>query len=265
MLDFSNLPLPSQFEEIQYRLEASFLEAVNILPQNHKTHFTDSKFSGYPYLPKSLNYPKNIEGNYMIFLAQINFEQITSLELFPSQGILQFFISPTITNALVHEDIFQQYFKVRYYPKVLPEKELTVDFSFLPENIMENSPIKREMALGFQHTYEPVSATDYRLKKFVSEQELLLHLEDGRTLEEYYFEQFLGAHHKIGGYPYFIHTDTRKSSTFLKRYDTLLLQIISDDEQGIMWGDSGILKFFINSKKLKQRDFSDIYFQVEQY
>lgn len=266
MLDFSNhFPLPSQFKSIQYRLEASKLNTINIFPQNCKTSFTDSKFSGLPYLPKYKNYPKDLDGNPFLFLAQINFAQLDSFNPFPSKGILQFFISPTLTNYLVSEDIFQRYFKVRYYPNILPETELITDFSFLLKNGAEVSTIKNEMSLMFKNTIEPVSAMDYRLNNYISEHDLNLYLEDGRTLEEYYFENFLGAEHKIGGYPYFIHADSRKSSALLKRYDTLLLQIVSDDEQGIMWGDSGILKFFINSKKLAEQDFSDIYFQAEQY
>ncbi|WP_449443775.1 DUF1963 domain-containing protein [Ureibacillus acetophenoni] len=51
----------------------------------------------------------------------------------------------------------------------------------------------------------------------------------------------------------------------MRRFDTLLLQIISNDEENIMWGDSGIIKFFINKQKLLNLDFSDIYFIAEQY
>jgi uncharacterized protein YwqG len=263
-LDFSYLlRLPSQFEGIRTRLEASVLKAINILPTIQQTNFTDSKFAGYPYLPKTMKYPKDIDGNYLILLAQINFEQCHSFHPFPSRGILQFFISPSLAKYQLTEEIFQHYFKVRYYPNILPEHELVTDFSFLPN--FAYSPIRNEMSLRFIYTVEPVSAMDYRLTKYISHSDLNKQLHDGRTLEEHYFEHFLGAEHKIGGYPYFIHQDTRTHSTLLKRYDTLLLQMVSDDEQNIMWGDSGIIKFFINSKKLAQCDFTDIYLQAEQY
>ncbi|TQE90415.1 DUF1963 domain-containing protein [Ureibacillus terrenus] len=263
-LDFSHsLSLPSQFEGIRTRLEASTLRAINIIPKIQRTQLTDSKFSGYPYLPKIMNYPKDIDGNYLIFLAQINFEQVQSFYPFPSSGILQFFISPSLLTYQMSEGIFQHYFKVRYFPKILPEEELITDFPFLKS--FSYSPIKNQMALRFLNKIEPVSAMDYRLKQYISHLDLTKQLPDGRTLEEHYFEHFLGAEHKIGGYPYFIHHDMRSNSKLLKRYDTLLLQIVSDDEQNIMWGDSGIIKFFINSKKLAQGDFSDIYLQAEQY
>lgn len=263
-MDFlHSFPLPSQFEGIRTRLEASSLKTINIYPKIQQTGLTDSKFSGIPYLPKTMHYPKDIDGNHLIFLAQINFEQVHSFHPFPSKGILQFFISPSFVTYQMGEEIFQQYFKVRYFPTILPEKELATDFSFLPKTTY--SPFKHPMALRFINSIEPVSAMDYRLKKYIDLGDLTKRLHDGRTLEEHYFEHFLGAEHKIGGYPYFIHYDTRSHSTLLKRYDTLLLQIVSDDEQNIMWGDSGIIKFFINSKKLAQGDFTDIYLQTEQY
>lgn len=263
-MEFSHsLSLPAQFEAIRTRLEASSLKAIKITPEIQKTCLTGSKFSGNPYLPKTMNYPKDIEGNDLIFLAQINFGELDSFHPFPSRGILQFFISPSLATYQLSEDIFQHYFKVRYFRDILPENELITDFSFLPKPA--HPPITSEMAIHFFNTVEPVSALDYRLNHFLSPGDLNKVLPDGRTLEEHYVEHFLGAEHKIGGYPYFIHYDPRIHSNFLKRYDTLLLQIVSNDEQQIMWGDSGIIKFFINSKKLAQGNFSDIYLQAERY
>ena len=36
----------------------------------------ESKLSGFPYLPKQKSYPKDIHGNYMNLLAQINFSEL---------------------------------------------------------------------------------------------------------------------------------------------------------------------------------------------
>ena len=70
---------------------------------------------------------------------------------------------------------------------------------------------------------------------------------------------------KMGGYPYFIGEDIRKNDLSRQTYDTLLLQIISDDELDIMWGDCGVLKFFINREKLEKLDFSDVLLFTEDY
>lgn len=114
--------------------------------------------------------------------------------------------------------------------------------------------------------FEPVSAMDYRLNNYFKPEIMDAPITlDDRSFQDVYLESYLAAEHKIGGYPYFIHQDFRKTSPYLQHYDTLLLQIVSNDEQNIMWGDSGIISFFINSEKLAQCDFSDIYFHVEEY
>lgn len=270
MLDNSKqLKLPLQFEMFRNELELSSLAAVIIKPQHRYSTLFESKFSGFPYLPKNSSYPKDVHGEYMSLLAQINLSECTICDSFPKKGILQFFISnsPLIMKNEVYEDIYQHYFKVRYYADLYSDKELVHDFSFLSPNLNATFPIKNEMTLQYSSIVEPVSATDYRLEQFLKLPHIneILMAEDGRSFEEHYIERFLGAEHKVGGYPYFIHRDPRKASHFLRKYDTLLLQIVTNDAHGIMWGDCGILKFFINKDKLQQKDFSDIYFLAEQY
>ncbi len=52
-----------------------------------------SKYRGNPYLPKTCEFPKAIDGRYLVFLAQINFSEMPPLAGYPSSGIVQFFIS----------------------------------------------------------------------------------------------------------------------------------------------------------------------------
>ncbi|MDE6847976.1 MAG: DUF1963 domain-containing protein [Ruminococcus sp.] len=63
---------------------------------------------------------------------------------------------------------------------------------------------------------------------------------------------------KIGGYPTFTQYEPR-SEEQQKKYDFLLLQLESEWEK-ILWGDIGIGNFFISSEKLKNRDFSDVFY-----
>lgn len=265
-----HLELPHQLESFRNKLESSILSTSLIIPYHRMTSLTESKFSGIPYLPKIQNYPKDPEGNYMYLLAQINFADVCLTAPFPKQGILQIFISEhlCIPDNQVNESIFQQHYKIRYYATELPNDELITDFSFL--NTVPNKIyplISNEMALRFINSVEPVSATDYRLESYLEKplSKFGMISEDDRTLEDIYLEKYLAAEHKIGGYPYFIINDKRKDSSLLRKYDTLLLQIVSNDDQGIMYGDSGVLKFFINRQNLMALDFSDIYFHGEQY
>ena len=59
--------------------------------------------------------------------------------------------------------------------------------------------------------------------------------------------------HHLLGYPYFTQEDPREGL-----YKTLLFQMDSDN--GILWGDAGVGNFFIDLEKLKQRDFSDVFY-----
>lgn len=259
--------LPSQLEDFRNKIESTAVNSLWITPIEGSPSLTDSKFAGFPYLPKSHLHPKDSNGELMPLLAQINFAQLPPSSLFPNKGLLQFFISNQFNEPIKNKEelFFQQDFKVRYFPIILEENQLVSNFSPLTRS--SKFILQKEMKMEFSLQLEPVSASDYRREKFLPS----FHLEnvymsdDGRTFEEIYFENFLGAEHKMGGYPYFIEYDTRKDSIFLKKFDTLLFQIISNDEQGIMYGDSGIIKFFINQQDLKNLDFSSIYFIAEQF
>jgi len=269
MKSLYHLHLPVELESIRSSVEKSLLPLNKILPFPKSTSMIDSKFSGSAYLPINYSYPKDVNGHTMALLAQINFSQIQKVEPFPKEGILQFFISPSIfqSNLAVEEQYFQHYFKIRYYPEILTTAGLNNTSQHLVHFDNQPFPIGEEMALSFTSEYEPVSAMDYRIDTFLEKP--LAHYKEaptnGRSVEDIYIEHFLGAEHKIGGYPYFIYEDTRKNSPFLRRFDTLLLQIVSNDAQKIMWGDTGLIKFFINKQKLMNLDFSDIYFLAEQY
>lgn len=269
MEGYGEIELPAQLEHYRKQLGLSVLPSIIITPQQKSTALFDSKFSGYPYLPKNKNYPKDVNRQPMHLLAQINFTQFPHCPPFPTEGLLQFFISDTFDNqkAQIHDTFFQHFFKVRYFPTILGIDQLVTDFINLTKEKPINFPFSGEMFLTFSNKMEPVSAMDFRLKQFLNVLKLEQHFlsEDGRTIEEIYLEKYLGADHKIGGYPYFIHQDTRASSNLLRKFDTLLLQIISNNEQGIMWGDCGVLKFSINGEKLRQLDFSEIYLHAEQY
>ncbi|MFJ7669039.1 YwqG family protein [Lysinibacillus sp. NPDC097195] len=259
-----NVSLPKELELLRCEIEESLQPAIIISPVKRSTSLIESKFAGEPYLPYYQTVPKDITGESMRLLAQINFAEIPPIEDFPTQGILQFFISSNIfANAPYYkEDIFQQFYKIRFYPTV--ETTLAIktfdDLSLRPNDWF---PIHQELALQFHYTQEPVSALDYRAVHHLPS--LIATQNHDVNLHEIYLQHFLGAGAKVGGYAYFLAEDIRQESHLLQRYDVLLLQIDSNDEFGIMWADSGVGKFFINREKLLQQDFSDILFQWEHY
>ena len=58
------------------------------------------------------------------------------------------------------------------------------------------------------------------------------------------------------GYPAFTQSDPRYYNKEYSKYNTLLLQI--DTDENIMWGDSGVANFFIDKEDLENNNFNNI-------
>ncbi|WP_413363890.1 YwqG family protein [Lysinibacillus sp. 3P01SB] len=267
------LSLPTQFEGFRHILEQSAVEYMKVHAQREAPYITNSKLGGYPYLPRGASHPRDDTGKYMILLAQINFSEAAFPAPFPKDGLLQIFISPFIYQQALGANgcVPPSFFKVRYFP-VITTDDLITDFSYLQNSSFQNysivpqCPIDHELSLEFSKEVEPISATDYRLHHFISIElaEQFTDIEQ-QPFNEVYLQHFSSAEHKIGGYPYFIAEDPRAERPSMQKYDTLLLQIVSDDAKGIMWGDSGVVKFFISHKHLETCNFTDILFYLEDY
>lgn len=256
--------MPDEFLPIQLNLQSSACETTILTPIAIQPTTTQSKLAGYPYLPQNEQPALDQEGQPMLLLAQLNFADIIAPPDFPSEGILQFFIAQNCYERYSLEQA-RSLFSVRYYPTITNNTEIVTP-DFLRHANFTNFPIKYEQSVLSYTQIEPVSATDFRLPHYIDPFFLAQPFTTGgQTLHDIYFEYFLSADHKIGGYPYFIEEDIRLEDPSFYQYDTLLFQLISNDAQSIMWGDSGVISFFINAEKLKQRDFSDILFYAEDY
>ncbi|MEK4626929.1 YwqG family protein [Solibacillus sp. FSL R7-0682] len=257
--------IPKELTCFHTYLKDSAEQVALLKPIQSPAFLHESKFAGLPYLTNIMEHPKDVHNQYMLFLAQINFSELQLSNPFPKSGILQFYISQQCLEKVKHH--YEHYhFKVQYLPHRENYSDAIQDFTYLKEVNLEQFPIKHEMKLQAKTQYEPVSAMDYRLENYFNPEIMSASITlDERSFQDVYLESYLAADHKIGGYPYFINEDFRKNSKFLQHYDTLLLQIVSNDAHQIMWGDSGIMSFFINSKMLEQLDFSDIYLHLEEY
>lgn len=222
---------------------------------------TLNQIGGNPVINSYHSIPKDNKGNDMLLLAQIDFKKIPLKQPFPQNGIVQFFV-----NADFGKDNFQkqnEQFFVRYIePHQLHEEKPNSYIPPIHRNHIASAPIPYTFS-GIVNE-EPVSFFDYRYEKHFNGFNQIISA-DERTFDDIYTICFLGAEHKIGGYPYFIHEDFRSKHEHLKKYDTLLLQLVDDDEYKIGYRDSGIISFFIEEKKLIDRDFTDVYMHKEHY
>ncbi|SUX45282.1 YwqG family protein [Chryseobacterium indoltheticum] len=244
--------IPEFLTEFKIKLEKYKLETIKIvatpLKKEESLEIFDSKFLGTPYLPKGMEYPKDKENKPMVLWAQINLVDTPALDGYPNQGILQFFVSS--------EWFDMDDYKVVFHSDIT--EEIQTDFSFLTEDLYEESPIYCEHKLDFNKEIEYGSSEDLRFSMRFNDKD---YWDFQETLTKDQAEELNkiidGTGHKIGGYAYFTQADVRDYNKDLKQ-DLLLLQIDTDEE--IMFGDSGVANFFINPEDLKNRRFEKSWF-----
>ena len=87
--------IPEKFEFLRNRIEKTLKPTNEIKYISCKTKPWESKLGGCPYLLNKKDYPLDKYGEPMMFLAQINFEEMPPLEGFTDKGLLQFYITNT--------------------------------------------------------------------------------------------------------------------------------------------------------------------------
>ena len=237
---------------------------------------TDSKIEGIPYIPIGRKIPTNSKGQQFMFLAQINCEDLKGLEDFPQEGILQFWI---LGEDLLGLD-FDNYtnrdgFDVIYYEKIEDYysedefKEMYNPYKFdlkYMETLIASEPCKMKFSLEKQKESFNYELLDNLFKEVLEEENIgfnekdKLYEEVEKLYDDEFYEEIVGT--KCNGFPYFTQWEPRDDEQ-MKEYDTSLFQIDSGKE--VMIGDSGVMHFFINREKLKNKDFSDVFYHWDCY
>jgi uncharacterized protein YwqG len=251
--------LPLELEEYRSQIESTIKPYIKIVakPENNMTPW-QSKFGGTPYLPKNAEHPRGLNNQPLFLLAQINFTEAPRLEPFPQHGILQFYIADDDLYGLQFEDMTnQENFRIVYFSEVLEEAgKLVTDFSFLPSSTF--IPISKQCSLTFELNQQPISAYDYQFEDIIFNGSFPEPRENLYSTLGSYEKIFRADGHKLGGYPYFTQSDPRMNEKYKNKDLRLLLQIDSDGNSDIMWGDSGVGNFFIRESDLKKCDFSEV-------
>lgn len=266
---------------VKWIQEESATEAYQVLLEAGETYLYDSKVGGLPYWDPAKAYPLDSHGNPLSLLAQINFEkEALHDKRLPDHGMLQFFIADAVSGTegsiemygidFEHPDA-QKDFRVVYH-EWLNRNVTEDDIRELGVHVMPNDgewcPVLEEAEIRlepFTDCVDLFSSDAYDYEKMAvkecldeewGEQGLLDYFsEEDNT---YIMEELDTEGHKLLGRPNFCQDDPRGrlSEDDMHYYDTLLFQLSSDD--CLMWGDSGIANFFINSKALEEHNFSRI-------
>lgn len=227
---------------------------------------TSSKLGGLPYWEKNREYPKDETGENMLMLAQINLSDLTGEHPFPKSGLLQFFISNDSAfglerdvSVILHRTIDPSVTEKLVKKMDLPTTESLDDDSYFP--------FEGTLPLSIKPCVTYINTEDYRFGDFFERaiEELFDESLDGEEWfdylneqeEDYIYDELSGGDHQMLGYGFFTQSDPREyPKGDEKDYDTMLLQIDSDDD--IMWGDGGVANFFISHQDLADCKFDDV-------
>lgn len=235
-----------------------------------------SKFGGIPYIANDDSIPVDSDNNQLALLTQINCGELPENKLYPEVGLLQFWIARNSNFGLDNKDSYC----VKYIEKIdetVSEVDILEKYYILDEdNNEEYSPFKRKntsFSLTFEKGLSTITSTDCRFEDialktiqdlFPDEQINDLYDDLENDIYSTLFKSFEGVQHAIGAYPTFTQWDPRNPDD-TDVYDVMLLQIESmrssdSNENEIMWGDSGVANFFIDSEKLERLDFNHVLF-----
>lgn len=220
-----------------------------------------SKLGGLPDLPPGLAWPKWKTG-YLTFVAQVNLAELPAIDLLPNVGMLSFFYDSE-QSAWGFDPNHKDGFRLWYFPEV-SQLIRTVE----PE--ASRFPCARV-------SFEPFLSLPDPSAKSVSA--LLKEIENDEQYDDFVEKHAgLAPQHQILGWPHVVqgemalecqlvtnglytgnpsgYKNSRRKELEPGADDwTLLLQIDSDDNAKMMWGDAGMLYVWIRRQDLASRAF----------
>ena len=228
---------------------------------------------GLPYIPKGAQIPQTANGDKMMMIAQINCDDLQGLADFPEKGILQFFVLNDEDGLLgldFDNQTVQDSFRVIYHEKIeefYDENELKSIYN--PYNFEESyiTNDNESYKMNFELTSEKERFEDmfyHIFRKICKEKGLKQTQEDWLYRKLLNFMQYSENYYsQCDGFAFFTQEDPREYNEEYKKFDTVLFQLNSEfDENTRNWkvciGDAGVINFFINREKLKNKDFSEI-------
>ena len=234
--------LPSVIEKYRDKIEKTMKESCEITFTLEETKPWESKLGGCPYLEKIEDYPIGRTERPMMFLAQINLEEMPPLQDFPKKGILQFYIEDIDPYGLDEACV------VKYIEDYITDETKLIKENPYRTGYQEYEPFSKDGKMNFTQRRMPVSSAVEKFEELFSD----------ATKEEKaaLYDLCYASGSRVGGYPYF--------GQYAQEYyddgtcDVLLLQLDLDDTCGIMFGDSGNCTFLISAEDLKKRDFSKV-------
>ncbi|MDJ0754492.1 MAG: YwqG family protein [Ardenticatenaceae bacterium] len=232
------------------RLPRRFLSRLGLIDE-YKLDIGASKIGGLPDLPPNVSWPDN-NGMPMSFVAQFNMSSVTALDstgLLPSTGMLYFFFlihgeAPTgISGKVLH---LEGELRRTHPPAELPK---------------EDRFIACEVEMATRITLPPSDSDEIDVLKLTREE---------RDRYDEVWWQIMPDGISLLGHPIPVQWGGWMQETLRTCSDDepaaawqLLLQVDSDRNAGMMWGDMGSIYFWIREKDLKAQNFASICVMLE--
>ena len=269
--------LPKELAPYARKIAESKMPHVSVTPVKAKTTPWESKLLGVPYFPKDKRWPVDRDGNPLVMLAQINFAEMPPLEGYPTEGILQLYISQKLDDTQIwgmrldggHKTEIgrltdRSYFRVVYFPIVSHDTEtLITETPQIELDDHSGFPVKDEARLTFKPGASYVRPDDYRFRRFFGKDGYDFFYADdsvrGDLVDEY--EEFNGGYHylgRIGGYSRVEQEDPRLSFPNEEWILLFSLDSFETNDYSALWEDGGVGNFYIRPRDLAKRDFSRV-------
>ena len=246
--------------ELWTHLLPTLRAAIKIKLETHQAITVgDCKIGGMPDLPVNIEWP-HAHGKPLAFIAQINLAEIHALDTeaqLPPSGWLYFFYDAVNEHwGDVPDDYW--HFAVRYFDGAVTELYPAEP----PENLAsENQFLSAATSFQPQTTFPDESSLAWPKVGMTRKQWMAL-----GELEEHVYEMNSGRYNQLLGHSTNLQDGmerlcTRMAKQFFEADGTpnewvLLLQLDSNDKEcGMMWGDCGVLYFWIRQQDLQQRRF----------
>ena len=275
-----------KFIEEFKKLENRETIKINLISET-KTPLTSSNVAGWFYLPKTSTIPTTSKGEQLMYLAQINCEELPENSIYPSKGIMQFWIfggdynlgndytkptSDSKKRVIYYPEIDKHFSEEELREMYEPQKDKKEDELITPINV--GAPF----AMSFEKTSQWIMPNDFRFEEIFTEK-LNEHIDeqqaegdesydiDDEEVDEIIEELDISNHTQIGGYGHFTQEDPRMYEDF-EDYTELLFQLDSEfgtDDYYILWGDCGVGNFFATKEQLRNLDFAECLYSWDCY
>ncbi len=245
--------LQKKWEQLKPQVNHLYQSALRL---SHTETMTNTKLGGKPYVEAAAFQWPHIDNEPLAFIAQLDLAELATtlnIDWLPKTGLLLFFYDvDTMPSGLEVDD--NELWKVIYFK----QSDTEADF---PVNLVEE----------FQ--FESIYLKAIKIEQLPTlQREEVIKLNLSASQKEAYDELFdreIGDQpaHQVSGFPDCIQDDNMEQKCQQlnaqnepcdKNDWRLLLQLDTDEKAEIIWGDCGMLYFWIKEQDAKKQDFDKV-------